>query len=319
MSFGKSIRIFLSNGAVTGIRQAELLNWTGQAILCPRSRFSDLDQWPESNKPGVYFLIESIDASEGTVYVGQAENVHVRLKKHHKEKDFWNEVVFFTSRDENLTRGHVLYLESKLTALAREAGRFTVANGNEPSLPSLPRSEASAMDEFVANVRLLMGALGHRFLEPIARRPSVAVEASDTAGTSAPDGLNESAVLSFAASDNSFSAQGYPTDEGFVVLAGSRASKQHLPSLSNTYVSIRERLRADGSLVETENGLRFTRDALFTTSTAAAGVVAGTSRSGPASWKSVDGFTLKELEAKAVDGTENNEVTSAPEDRSVSV
>ena len=39
---GKSIRIYLANGGVTGIRHGEIVNWTGQAIACPRTRFPEL-------------------------------------------------------------------------------------------------------------------------------------------------------------------------------------------------------------------------------------------------------------------------------------
>ena len=40
MSFGKTIRIYLADGTATGIRHAELVNWTGQAIVCPRGRLA---------------------------------------------------------------------------------------------------------------------------------------------------------------------------------------------------------------------------------------------------------------------------------------
>jgi hypothetical protein len=44
MALGKSIRIYLDGGDVSGIRYAEVVNWTGQALLFPRSRLqSSLD------------------------------------------------------------------------------------------------------------------------------------------------------------------------------------------------------------------------------------------------------------------------------------
>mgnify|MGYP001561929126 CR=1 FL=1 len=59
--FGRSIRIFLADGSPTGLRHVEIANWTGQALACPRSRFSELSKWEESKGPGVYFLFESSD------------------------------------------------------------------------------------------------------------------------------------------------------------------------------------------------------------------------------------------------------------------
>lgn len=55
-----------------------------------------------------------------------------RLQSHIVNKDFWNEVVFFTSKDENLTKSHVKYLESRLVQFAKSANRYSVLNGNEP-------------------------------------------------------------------------------------------------------------------------------------------------------------------------------------------
>ena len=111
MTIGKSIRIYLADGTVTGIRHAELVNWTGQAIACPRNRIGELSGWDESKRPGVYFLFGYDDVvGQPIAYIGEAENVLYRLQSHVMNKDFWNEVVFFTYKDKNLTKAHVKYL-----------------------------------------------------------------------------------------------------------------------------------------------------------------------------------------------------------------
>lgn len=43
MTLGKSIRIYLKEGSVTGIKFAELVNQTIQALSCPRTKLSDLN------------------------------------------------------------------------------------------------------------------------------------------------------------------------------------------------------------------------------------------------------------------------------------
>lgn len=55
MPHGRSIRIYLADGSASGIRHAEVVNWTGQAIVCPRTRVAELKGWEESQRPGVYF------------------------------------------------------------------------------------------------------------------------------------------------------------------------------------------------------------------------------------------------------------------------
>lgn len=94
----------MSDGTVTGIRHAEIVNWTGQAVACPRNKVSGLSGWEESQLPGVYFLFGFSDTSDKpTGYIGEAENVLIRLQDHLVKKDFWNEIIFFTNKDENLT------------------------------------------------------------------------------------------------------------------------------------------------------------------------------------------------------------------------
>lgn len=52
------------------------------------------------------------------------------------DKDFWNEVVIFTSKDQNLTKAHVQYLEAKLLERTRRRNRYAVANGNTTAASS---------------------------------------------------------------------------------------------------------------------------------------------------------------------------------------
>jgi hypothetical protein len=122
---GKSIRVYLADATVTGIRYAELVNWTGQAIACPRNRLTELASWPETSKPGVYFLFESrFGDSKPIAYIGESENVCQRLTSHDRNKEFWSEVVIFTSKDENLTKAHIKFLESSLVGLSKYADRY---------------------------------------------------------------------------------------------------------------------------------------------------------------------------------------------------
>ncbi|MFM9428252.1 hypothetical protein RCH10_004714 [Variovorax sp. GrIS 2.14] len=123
MALGKSIRIYLADGTVSGVRHGEIVNWTGQAIACPRTRFQELREWPEAKRPGVYFVFGSDEETgQEAVYIGEAEVVLDRLYQHISGKEFWSELVAFTSKDDNLTKGHVRYLESRLVSLALKPG-----------------------------------------------------------------------------------------------------------------------------------------------------------------------------------------------------
>lgn len=159
--FGKSIKIYLSDGSPSGLRHVEIANWSGQAIACPRRRLSELKNWKEAQCPGVYFLLEKHSTDgRNSVYIGESENVYKRLTEHNRNKDFWSEVIIFSSKDENLTKSHVKFLESKLTELTKLADLYTIENGNNPNLSSLPRADKDAMEEFIHNTKIVLGTLG---------------------------------------------------------------------------------------------------------------------------------------------------------------
>lgn len=284
MAYGKNIRIYLADGSVGGIRHAEVVNWTGQAVACARSRLGELKDWPEAERPGVYFLFGLEDgATVQRAYIGEAEVVITRLLTHVREKEFWNEVVLFTSKDEHLTKAHVKYLESRLIGLAEEAGRYELQNGKSSGVSRLPRGDMDAMEEFIGHLRVLLGALGHRLLEPIssiASKPSAVV-------------TSEGTVLRFSARDARASMQ--VVDDGFVVRQGSTAVAEHTPAIAN-YLHLKERLIAEGNLVRKGEVYEFARDTLFSSSSAAAAVIAGSVRNGRDVWKDDSGRSLKEIE-----------------------
>lgn len=293
MPLGKSIRVYLADATVTGIRYAELVNWTGHAIACPRNRLSELPSWPEAAKPGIYFLFESrFGDSKPVAYIGESENVLQRLITHDRNKEFWNEVVIFTSKDENLTKAHIKYLESSLVSLAKQADRFQLDNGNTPPESSLPRADRDAMAEFVDNIRMVLGILGYQILEPILRTKTPLEVATGTT----PVGSVASMASDLIFRVNNLTAFGALTDEGFVLKKGSQLSCTNTDSFPRKLVSMKERLLAKGELVADNQSLVATEDILLSSSSYAAAIVAGTSRSGPQSWKTPAGKTLKDLE-----------------------
>ena len=112
----------------------EKSDWVGRAIVCPRSKFTDLRLRPEFSKTGVYLLVgQSSPDDLLTAYIGEGDPVGDRLVQHQKLKDFWSSVVFFTSKDDNLNKAHVQYLEARLIALAKQAKRCTLENATAPT------------------------------------------------------------------------------------------------------------------------------------------------------------------------------------------
>lgn len=284
--FGRSIRIYLADGTPSGIRHVEIVNWSGQAIWAPKSRFIELSQWEEVKKPGVYFLFERQSSdTESKVYIGESENVFNRLGDHYKNKDFWNELVVFSSKDENLTKSHIKYLESRLVQIAVDAKRYIVENSNSPTQSTLPRADRDAMEEFVHNMKIILGTLGHKVLEPIKLNEVPVLTNNNTLV-----GVSLTFVI------KNLKAIGQITDDGFLLLEGSDISREVAPSIPSNIRSLREKLISDSSIIDNGANLKANKNLLFSSSSAAAALVAGTSRSGPQSWQDNQGKTLKVLE-----------------------
>lgn len=297
MELGRTIKIYLDNGSVTGIKHSEIVNWSGQAMSSPRNLVKKLKDWREAQRPGVYFLFGLDEKGNESVYIGESENVFERLVQHvaDPKKDFWDEVVFFTSKDENLTKAHVKFLESKLTLLAINANRYNVLNSNNPQQSKLPRGDRDAMEEFINNIRILIGAMSHKVLEPINKQQlNVETESTNINDTQTS---NNDLFLNI----NKINAKAILTDEGIVVKEGSEAFSNERDSLGLSYKNLRSKLLEEGVLTTKEDKLLFTKDYLFPSPSQAAAIIVGYSINGRHSWCLTDGTTLKEYEEKQIE------------------
>jgi hypothetical protein len=276
-----TLKIFLVHGDAKRLRTAELSNWTGKAVAGPRSEFDGLLAREEAQKSGVYFLTGSDpETGKNAVYVGEAESIRDRLKSH-LEKDFWNHIVFFISKDENLTKAHIRYLEGRLIEQSKQAGRALVKNG-QSSGSKLPESDREDMEIFLEKIHQLMPALGADFLVP-------------PASAAASDIPQE--ILSCEIKGHK--AIGTVSSNGFVVFKGSHASLEVRPS-AHKYpwvVNLRQKLIDEGTLIARNEIFIFTQDTEFPSPSSAAAVIHGGTANGLTAWKNKYGKTLKELES----------------------
>jgi hypothetical protein len=277
-----TIKLFLVSGEPKRLRTAELSNWTGKAVAGPRSEFESVLAREESQKSGVYFLTGNDPESDRpAVYIGEAECVRDRLKNQ-LEKEFWNQVVFFTSKDENLTKAHIRYLEGRIITQAKEAARAIVQNG-QSSGALLPESDRAEMEIFLEKIHQLLPVLGVDVLVPVA----------DIGG-----GKTERELL--VCEIKGLKATGHLTPNGFAVLKGSQAVLTERRSSQEKYPwprNMRQRLKEEGILAEKPDHLVFNQDAEFSSPSAAAAVIHGGHANGLIAWKNKNGKTLKDLES----------------------
>jgi hypothetical protein len=272
-----SIKIFLPAGDPEGIRTIEKSNWTGAGIVIPRPLMSEAKNRRELARTGVYVLVGPPEESGLTrVYVGEGDPIKPRLEQHAAKKDFWTSCIAFTSKDENLNKAHVQYIESRLITLATQAKRCVLDNGNAPALPSLSDADGADAEGFLSEIMLCFPVLGL------------------TVFTAAAP-IQKSAKLLFISSKG-IKAQGLETPDGFVVRTGSGAVKGEVPSCHAYLRELRAALISNGVLKPAGDGYAFAQDYVFPSPSTAAGVVQGRAANGRVDWKTKDGKTLKDLQ-----------------------
>lgn len=281
LKFGKTIKIFLIDGDPNGRMSCELSNWTGKAYKIPRIKVKDCIDRPELSSTGVYLLIGRDDYGTEYVYVGEAENILKRLNQHLTQKDFWNEAIVFISKDENLNKAHIKYLENRLYELARVVNRYTIENTVVPTQSSISESDKAEMEEFLENVRLLVNSLGHKLFEE-KREAKAKIRPQEFFTITAPRGAN---------------AQGEPTSEGFVVLKGSKLAHSTVASFPTSMLKLRQNLIDNGFVLNKIEYLEMLEDYIFGSPSTAAAIVMGRSANGLIEWKLPNGQTLKGYEA----------------------
>lgn len=154
--FGKTIKLFLIDGDPNGRMTCELSNWTGKAYKIPRIKIKDCSDRSDLSNPGIYLLFGKNESGKELVYIGEAEVVLKRLNQHLTQKDFWNEAIVFISKDENLNKAHIKYLENGLYEIAKSVNRYQIDNSTIPTQSSIAESDRAEMEEFIENIKILI-------------------------------------------------------------------------------------------------------------------------------------------------------------------
>jgi len=275
-----TLRMFLVFGDPKRLRIVELSNWTGKAVAGPRSEFEKVLEREESLNSGVYFLTGiDPDTNKSAIYIGEAECIRDRIKSH-LSKDFWNNIAFFITKDENLTKAHIRYIEGRLIELAKSANRSVVIN-NQSSGAKLPESDREDMKVFLEKMQQVLPVLGIEAFVQTTSKPA-----------------SEAAKEMLTCKIKNVIAFGYLTPNGIVVLAKSeavldeRGSAKKWPSV----MVQRNRLIEEGGLVQDGDKYVFVKDTEFSSPSSAAAVIHGGSANGLTAWVNANGKSLKDLQ-----------------------
>ena len=275
-----SIRIFLAEGSPTGLRTVEKSNWIGRGVVFPRSGYAEAKSRQELGKSGVYVVSGPFEETgRERIYIGEGDPVRPRLDSHAAKTDFWTQGYVFISKDDNLNKAHVQYLESRLCELAAKAKRVEMDNGNTPARPSLSESDVAEMEAFLAEMLVCFPVLGLSAFETVAER-AVSSRGYTLKGPEAE-------------------AKGFESEDGFVVQAGASLRSSEAKS-THAYVCALRKQLVDGGVIEVRgDNWVLVQGYVFGSPSTAAAEVLGRNANGRNEWRDDKGRTLKQVQEGA--------------------
>lgn len=274
---GKTVTTYLIDGDPKGTQYAFISNKICQMFVVPRSNLSYLNTQEKLQKPAFYILLGEDESTKPQAYIGETENFKERVKDHDSKKAFWQKALIFVSKDDDMTKVDVQYLEHKAITESKKANAFILSDNKQiPKAPNLPEHQQDSMDEFFEDVKFLASFIGYNIFE-------ISQPKSEHLFYTKGRGCN---------------AKGFYSSDGFTVLKGSIIAKTIVPSFN--WKNKREKMIQD--YTANENGvLVLTSDKTFSSPSTAADFCIGSSNNGWLVWKDKDGNTLDSVYRKLLD------------------
>ena len=268
---GKTVTTYLIDGDPLGTQYLFISNKICQMFVVPRSNLSYLNEQEKLQKPAFYILIGENEETKPQAYIGETENFKERVKDHDNKKGFWQKALIFVSKDEDITKADVQYLEHKAISEAKKANTFVLSENKQiPKAPNLPEHQRDAMDEFFEDIKFLVSFIGCNIF----------------------DILQPKEEHLFYTKGRGCNARGYYNSSGFTVLKGSILAKNCVTSFN--WKEKREKLIKEYATFENDNWV-MNSDKTFSSPSTAADFCIGSSNNGWLVWKDMDN---KNLDAK---------------------
>ena len=152
----KTINLLLYEGNLEGVISIEDSSWNSGELYCaPRESISELLETDACKKYGVYLLL-----SKSMVYVGQSSDLSKRITQHTIGKDWWENVVILTTKDDSLTHSDIDYLESVLIDMALKINHLDCDNKNKGNNPKVSKFQKVVLDQYLEEALFLMQLIG---------------------------------------------------------------------------------------------------------------------------------------------------------------
>lgn len=280
----KKVEILLLEGTPYGLRYIDLKLTNIRVFISPRTSVDQLLDRVEMKKAGIYLLFNPDVDNEllPKVYIGEADVLCNRIKGHLKED--WTEIVVFTATDEGLDKADVRYIESILVERALGDKLCNLTNANQPSQKILSEADKAVMDGFIENIIFMLAVLNYKIIRTETAKQEV--------------GSGKDAVFFCNYKESNIRASGIYNDEGFIVLKGSQARVEEVPSLGKYTKELRKKLIQEKAIAKdpsNTNAFLFNQDYVFKEPSTASSFILGRPSNGRADWKTDQGVKLKDL------------------------
>lgn len=273
----KTVTTYLIDGDPKGTQYSFISNKICQMFVVPRSNLSYLNEQEKLQKPAFYILIGEDEATKPQAYIGETENFKERVKDHDNKKGFWQKALIFVSKDEDITKADVQYLEHKAIDEAKKANTFVLSENKQiPKAPNLPEHQRDAMDEFFEDIKFLVSFMGCNIF----------------------DILQPKEEHLFYTKGRGCNARGYYNSSGFTVLKGSILANNCVTSFN--WKEKREKLIKEYATFENGNWV-MNSDKTFSSPSTAADFCIGSSNNGWLVWKDMDNKTLDSVYRKQLE------------------
>lgn len=274
---GKTITTYLINGDPKGTQYVFISNSLCKMFIIPRSNLAILNERQELQKPAFYILLGEDANTKPKAYIGETENFRERVKAHDSKKAFWQKALVFVSKDEDITKADVQYLEHRAISEAKLSNTFILdENKQAPKAPNLPEYQKDTMDEFFEDIVFLTTFSGYNIFEIFETKEQHL----------------------FYTKSRGCNAKGFYNSTGFTVLKGSILAKDSVPSLH--WKEKRDKLVQEYSTIENDK-IVMDADKTFSSPSTAADFCIGSSNNGWLVWKDKDRYTLDSVYRKQLD------------------
>lgn len=305
---GNVVKVSLMNDDDKGIIKCSVMGLSGKVYKIPynyiKNGYCDKSLKEELEQMGIYFLFRESDNHKSQVYIGKADKrknnngALGRIKESHKDKEgndnWWTEAILLVINDTDFTASHLSYLENYFHSSVNNA-KYDIVNKAEPSKGKEIDTVKNESKSFIKYLKIIMGVLGYKVFLSEEDRHEFHVNKKNSKEYTNENVLKlHIEMKKVKAKCNCISKNNSDTSKVFVVLEGSKIIIKDKVSLDNSLKKRREECIGNGTIVVVGNDqigeLKLKQE--FSSPSAAAKFVLGSSVSGNEVWLTEDGTKL---------------------------